>query len=228
MPASFSPTRTDRPKLSCDAVTVTNDDGATVELNRRPEGCGFSFVPPDDADAQWQTDCRRITARLVVTEPDGNTRHVDLPLDDFLSGDLEDEYIWLTADWTADHTQHLRNLLFLAYWPDQDPPEYIDESRYRKTTAAMASNLLQGPADGMALELGQLADDFWPLNRAPGQAMVTACRPRHSLLWQPQHDPDIPVWLTVAIAGQNPGANTEAVRQQARSVLADPHRFTRL
>ena len=228
VPTSFSPTRTDRPKVSCDAVTVTNADGATVELNRRPEGCGFSFVPPDDADAQWQTDCRRINARLVVTEPDGSTRHVDLPMDAFLSGDLEDEYIRLTADWAADHTQHLRNLLFLAYWPDQDPPEYIDESRYRKITAAMASNLLQGPADGMALELGQLADDFWPLNRAPGQAMVTACRPRHSLLWQPQHDPDMPVWLTAAIAGQNPGADAEAVRQQATAILADQDRFSRL
>ena len=228
VPVAFSPARTDRAKVSCEAVTVTTAEGATVELNRRQEGCGFSFVPPDDADAQWQTDCRRITARLVVTEPDGSTRHVDLPLDVFLSGDLEDEYIRLTADWTADHTQHLQNLLFLAYWPDQDPPEHIDESRYRKVTAAMAANLLQGPADGMALELGQLADDFWPLNRAPGQAMVIASCPRHSLLWQPPHDPDLPVWLTAAIAGQNPAADAEAVRQQATAILADPDRFARL
>ena len=228
VPVAFSPGRTDRPKVSCDAVTVTTTDGAAVELIRKPGSCEFTTAPPDDADVHWQADCRRITARLIVTEPDGSTRHVDLPLDAFLSGDLEEEYIWLTADWTADHTQHLRNLLFLAYWPDQDPPEYIDDSRYRKATAAMASNLLQGPADGMVLELGQLADDFWPLNRAPGQAMVTASRPRHSLLWQPQHDPDLPVWLTAAIAGQNPQADAEAVGRQARAVLADPDRFSQL
>ena len=228
VPVAFSPTRTDRDKVSCDAVTVTTADGAAVELNRTQEGCGFTFTQTDDADAQWQTNCRRITARLVVTEPDGSLRHVDLPLDAFLSGDLEDEYIRLTADWTADHTQRLRNLLFLAYWPDQDPPEHIDDIRYRKVTAAMAANLLQGPADGMALELGQLADDFWPLNRAPGQAMVAACRPRHSLLWQPQHDPDTPVWLTAAIAGQNPAADAEAVRRQAAAILSAPDRFSRL
>ena len=47
---------------------------------------------------------------------------------------------------------------------------------------------------------------------------------RHSFIWQPRPDGDTPVWLTAAIAGQNPELSAVAVREHARRILNDPSR----
>ena len=218
----------ERPNVTCQAVTVITAAGAVLELHRAPRGRDFEFVLPGGAPAEWETGCRQITATLAVTDPDGTSRQVLLPMDAFLSGDVEEENIWLTADWTADRTDELKDLLFLAYWPELEDPEHITYCQYRKRVAAMAGNLLQSPAKGLTLELKQLADEFSPLSDTSGQAIIWVARPRHSLIWQPEHSEDIPVWLTAAIAGLSPGAEPATVGQQARAILTDPVRLGRL
>ena len=218
----------ERPNVTCQAVTVITAAGAALELQRVPNVHDVKFVLSAHAPSEWETGCRQITATLAVTEPDGASRQVLLSMDAFLSGDVEEENIWLTADWTADRTDELKDLLMLAYWPELDDPEHITECQYRKRVAAMAGNLLQSPAKGLTLELGQLADEFSPLSDTSGQAIASVARPRHSLIWQPEHSEDLPVWLTAAIAGQNPEADPQAVARQARTILAESARFSQL
>ena len=229
VPVRMPPGDPERPNVSCQVVTIITGAGATLELRRVPKDLNnVEFVPTDDAPTKWETGCRQITATLTVTEPDGNSRQVLLPMDAFLSGDIEDEEIWLTTDWTADRTDELKDLLILAYWPELEDPEHITECQYRKRAAAMAANLLQTAAEGLTLELTQLADSFWPLNRTSMQSIAYTARPRHSLIWQPEHSEDIPIWLTAAVAGQNPEADPQAVGQQARAILTDPDRLRQL
>ena len=199
-----------------------------MELHRTPNGRDIEFALQGDAPAEWETGCRQITATLAVTDAYGASHQALLPMDAFLSGDIEDEAIWLTSDWTADRKDELKDLLFLAYWPELDVPEHIKESQYRKRTDAMAANLLQTAAEALTLELRQLADDFWPLSWTSGQSIAYAAHPRHSLIWQPHHDDDVPVWLTAAIAGRNPEAEPQAVGQQARAILTDAERLSQL
>ena len=228
VPVQMRSNDTERPNVTCQAVTVITAAGTVLELHRAPRGRDFEFVLPGDAPTEWQTGCRQITTTLAVTDPDGTSRQVLLPMDAFLSGDVEEENIWLTADWTADRTDELKELLMLAYWPELEDPEHITEYQYRKRVAAMTGNLLQSPDEGLTLELGQLADQFSPPSDTSGQSIAWVARPRHSLIWQPEHNDDIPVWLTAAIAGRNPGAKPATVGQQARTILSDTSRFSQL
>ena len=101
-PVEFCPGRTDRASLTCDAVTVEIANGAMLELNRQQEAYVVAFALPGDATV-------RLADRLPPDHrPAGlyRTRRHNTPRrtshGPFLSGDLEDENIWLTAEWTSD------------------------------------------------------------------------------------------------------------------------------
>lgn len=198
-------------------------EGRTLTLTRATDGMRPDFTPDDPKTWCWmETGCRQITAHLTVTDPDGSVRYADLPMDILCSGQMQAETIWLTEAWTPDRGEELEDLLFLAFWPEYDPPEETTDRQYREQTDALATGLLQGMAEGLQLEVRQHCDNFHPQNLPAHQAAVTAANSRHSLIWQPAPNDDTPPWLTAAIAGQNPQLPAEAVRQQARQILKHP------
>ena len=70
-------------------------------------------------------------------------------MDIFCSGQMEAEVVWLTKAWTQDRAEELEDLLFLAFWPEYDPPEETTDRQYQEQTAALATGLLQGVAEGL-------------------------------------------------------------------------------
>ena len=182
--------------------------------------------PPEHSKARpWQeTGCRAITAHLTVTDPDGSVRYADLPMNILCSGEVDYETVYLTNAWTPDRDDELEELLFLAYWPEHDPPEETSARQYREQAEALAITLLHGPTRGLMLELRQHSDNFYSQSGGPGLAAVMVANNRHSFIWQPRPDGDTPVWLTAAIAGQNPELSAVAVREHARRILNDPSR----
>ena len=217
------------PDISCQQVTVVTGEGQTLTLTRCQDGTRADFTPEGEGNHhRLETDCRQITAHLTVTDPDGSVRHADLPMDILCSGQMEAEIVWLTTAWTPDRVEELEDLLFLAFWPEYDPPEETTDRQYREQTDALATGLLQGMAEGLQLEVRQHCDNFHPQNLPAHQAAVTAANSRHSLIWQPAVDDDTPVWLTAAVAGQNPQLSAEAVRQQAHQILEHPRNLQTL
>lgn len=211
------------PVINCQTVTVMTGEGRTLTLTRATDGVHPDFTPDDPKTWCWmETECRQITAHLTVTDPDGSVRYADLPMDILCSGQMQAETVWLTTAWTPDRGEDLGDLLFLAFWPEYDPPEETTDRQYREQTDSLATGLLKGMAEGLLLEVRQHCDNFHPQNLPAHQAAVTAANSRHSLIWQPAPNDDTPVWLTAAIAGQNPQLSAEAVRQQARQILEHP------
>lgn len=211
------------PVISCEAVTVITGSGENLALARNHDGLKPDFTPEHSKARPWQeTGCRAITAHLTVTEPNGNIHYADLPMNILCAGQVDYETVYLTNAWTPDRAEELEELLFLAYWPEQDPPEDTTERQYREQAEALAVSLLHGPTQGLMLELRQHCDNFYPLNRGLGLAAIMVANDRHSFIWQPRANDDTPVWLTAAIAGQNPELSAAAVQEHARRILNDP------
>ena len=97
-----------RPNVTWQAVTIITAAGAALELHRTPNSRDIEFALQGDAPAGWETGCRQITATLAVTDAYGASHQALLPMGAFLSGDIEDEKIWLTADWTTDRKDELK------------------------------------------------------------------------------------------------------------------------
>ena len=211
-----------RPVINCQTVTVMTAEGRTLTLTRATDGMRPDFTPDDPKTWCWlETGCQHITAHLTVTDPDGSVRCANLPMDILCSGQMQAETIWLTTAWTPERVDELEDLLFLSFWPEYDPPEETTDRQYREQAEALATGLLQGQAEGLALEVRQHCDNFHPQNLPTQQAAVMVANHRHSLIWQPAPDDDTPPWLTAAISGQNPHLSAEAVHQQARRILDD-------
>ena len=217
------------PSISCERVTVITGTGETLTLTRNHDGIRPDFTPEHSKTTHWQeTGCRSITAHLTVTDPDGGVRYADLPMDILCSGCIDVETVWLTSVWTPELARELEELLFLAYWPAHDPPEETSERQYRQQTEALAVALLHGDTQGLMRELQQHSDNFHSQSNCPDLAAVTVANARHSFIWQPRADDDTPVWLTAAIAGQNPELSAAAVQEHARHILNDPSRHAAL
>ena len=217
------------PTISCEAVTVITKAGETLALARNHDGLRPDFTPETGKARPWQeTGCRAITTHLTVTEPNGSVHYTDLPMNILCAGQVDFETVYLTNAWTPDRAEELEELLFLAYWPEHDPPEDTTERQYREQAEAFAVSLLHGPTQGLMLELRQHCDNFHPLSRGLGLAAVMVANDRHSFIWQPRTEDDTPVWLTAAIAGHNPELSAAAVHEHARRILEDPSSYQAL
>ena len=213
------------PVISCEAVTVITGSGETLTLTRNHDGLKPDFTPERSKARPWQeTGCRAITAHLTVNAPNGSIRYADLPMDILCSGQVDFETVYFTSAWTPDRAEELEQLLFLAYWPEHDPPEDTTERQYQEQAEAQAITLLHGPTQGLRLELRQHCDNFYSQSSGLGLAAVMVANDRHSFIWQPRTEDDTPVWLTAAIAGQNPELSATAVHEHARRILDDPSR----
>ena len=142
----------------------------------------------------------------------------------FCSGGHETENIWLTDQWGPADVDELAEMLFEMYWPADDPPDWMRDDEYADRLHALAVTLLVNREEGVTQEVRELCNNFTPrsLPKDSPAAVFAACPPRHSLIWQPAPQEDLPSWLTAAVAGLNPGRAGEAVRRQARTIHEDP------
>ena len=217
--------------VSCERITVVASDRQVIAVARAVSHHFDETAAGIPGLGDPQTGARSITAHLTVTEPGGNSREVDIPLDIFCDGEMYEESVWLTDAWQPEHIDELRQILVQAYYDAGDGENYRDLGAYQDEMTVLATRLLRGNRQGFQTELQQVCDRFYPANSRRGIAIATAANARNIITWQPagpaaENPP--PPWLTAAIAANRPELDDHAVRRQACEIWDDESHRERL
>ena len=208
--------------ITCAGVTVTMANGATLFLEAHRGGNIDDFTPTQNPEPQEVAGCRSIVAHIHVNGD--QDEDLSLPLTMFCSRRPRNGKHLADGPVGAGGRRRTRRDAVRDVLAGGRPPDWMRDDEYADRLHALAVTLLVNREEGVAQEVRELCNNFTPrsLPKDSPAAVFAACPPRHSLIWQPAPQEDLPSWLTAAVAGLNPGRPGEAVRRQSRTIHEDP------
>lgn len=135
--------------MTCEEVEIVRTTGETTIQNPAKE-YEQDCVP---SPAPCGINATSITARLTVTEPNGNRYQVTVPLDLYLHGEQYAEIVWLTEAGAKDDLA--RRLQEACEWENETDE---NEERHRDRCRILETRIREGTEAAFDAELQQLCD----------------------------------------------------------------------